>query len=73
MNFRPEDFNLYDKPYGENGHYRTSITNIHTYYEIRREFNNQSWITLSSSAKKFFIVCLYYDFVRIAGKKLEDG
>ena len=30
MNFRPKDFNLHNKPYGKNGHYSTSITNIHT-------------------------------------------
>ena len=41
MKFRPKDLNKYDKPYGENGHYSTSIKNIHTYYEIRNDFDKQ--------------------------------
>ena len=41
MNFRPKDLNKYDKPYGENGHYSTSIKNIHTYHEIRNDIDYQ--------------------------------
>ena len=72
MNFRPKDFNLHDKPYRENGHYSTSIKNIHTYYEIRNDFDDTPWSTMSSNAREFFMVCLYYDFMSLAGKQLED-
>ena len=72
VNFRSKDFNLHDKLYEENGHYSTPINNIHTYYEIRNDFDNTPWITMSSNARKFFIVCLYYDFMSLAGKQLED-
>ena len=71
MNFRRKDFSLYDKPYGENDHYSTSVDNIHTYYEIRSDFDNKLWNTMSSKARKFFMVCLYYDFMSLAGKQLE--
>ena len=72
MKFRPKDLNKYDRPYGENGHYSTSIKNIHTYYEIRDDFNNQPWMSMSPHARKFFMVCLYYDFMSLAGQQLED-
>ena len=35
MRFIPRDRNMEDIPYGENGHYSTSIDKIHIYYEIR--------------------------------------
>ena len=72
MKFRPKDLNKYDRPYGENGHYSTSIKNIHTYYEIRNDFNNQPWMSMSTNARKFSMVCLYYDFMSLAGQQLED-
>ena len=72
MKFRPKDLNQYDRPYGENGHYSASIKNIHTYYEIRDDFNRQPWMSMSPNARKFFMVCLYYDFMSLAEKQLED-
>ena len=72
MLFRPKDLNKYDRPYGENGHYSTSIKNIHTYYEIRDDFNRQPWMSLGPNARKFFMVCLYYDFMSLAEQQLED-
>ena len=39
MRFIPRDRNMKDIPYGENGHYSTSIDKIHTYYEIRADFD----------------------------------
>ena len=72
MKFRPKDLNKYDRPYGENGHYSISIKNIHTYYEIRDDFNRQPWMSLSPNARKFFMVCLYYDFMSLAEQQFED-
>ena len=58
--------------YRENGHYSISIKNIHTYNEIRNDFDNQPWMSMSTNARKFFMVCMYYDFMSLAGQQLED-
>ena len=71
MRFIPRDRNLYDIPYGENGHYSTSINTIHTYYEIRADFDNLPWLKLKEHQRNFFMVCLYYDFMSFASKHLE--
>ena len=63
--------NMKDIPYGENGHYSTSINKIHTYYEIRADFDELPWLKLRGHQRNFFMVCLYYDFMSFASKHLE--
>ena len=36
-----------------------------------RSLRYKSWNTMSSNARKFFMVRLYYDFMSLAGKQLE--
>ena len=71
MRFIPRDRNMKDIPYGENGHYSTSIDKIHTYYEIRADFDELPWLKLREHQRDFFMVCLYYDFMSFASKHLE--
>ena len=71
MRFIPRDRSLRDIPYGENGHYSTTINTIHTYFEIRADFDELPWIKLNDHQRNFFIGCLYYDFMSFAAKHLE--
>ena len=71
MRFIPRDRNTRDIPYGENGHYSTTINTIHTYYEIRADFDELPWLKLKEHQRNFFMVCLYYGFMSFAAKHLK--
>ena len=71
MRFIPRDRNTRDIPYGENGHNSTTMNEIHTYYEIRADFDELPWLKLKEHQRNFFMVCLYYDLMSFAAKHLE--
>ena len=70
MRFIPQHKNYYDKPWGENGYYSSTVTHVKYYFEYL--LHSYEKFTDAMEYHNFYKLCLYYDFMSFALSCIES-